>query len=449
MPEVDEHDFVDYGLSSDSQGETSIFDPLVFSTPSIDGLPSIDIYSSCIAGSCACIHLIGDAKAQLKPRRAAQFLFGGSALPSISDQERIFLWSGLINGFAIVDEDCPSSYNCANYDSITGPGAYDEMSALLLEEIQSGKVTLVENQPQCVHSLGAVRKSNGKLRPITDCSRPDGLSINNYMETTFESFSYNSVDTAVTLLEQSDFMSVIDIASAYRSVSVHFDHVHFQGLSWDFGQGPVWLLDQRLCFGLRCAPNIFNSISSFIVKIVNHWGADRVVNYLDDFLVVARDEATCAYQQGLVTTTIQLLGFEVSWKKVTPPFTISTFLGITIDSSIMELSLPMEKVEKLKTFLTSLLDKGCASKKELERAGGLVSHCSYVVRGGRTFSRRIFDLAASYSRQCTSIPLDDNIKDDFNWWLAFCNTFNGRACILKNLYPVPMYTDSSFTGFGA
>ena len=81
--------------------------------------------------------------------------------------------------------------------------------------------------PQCVHSLGAVKKSDGRLRPITDCSRPDGSSINNFMGTTFESLNYNPVDSAVPLLLPYDFMSVVDISATYRSVNVHVDHVKF------------------------------------------------------------------------------------------------------------------------------------------------------------------------------------------------------------------------------
>ena len=168
-----------------------------------------------------------------------------------------------------------------------------------------------------------------------------------------------------------------------------------------------------------------------------------------DFLIIASDEPTCLAHRLLVTNAMELLGFNIAWKKVTAPSTICTFLGITIDSVKMELSLPLEKVQKLHSFLSELMAKGYASKKELERSGGLVSHCSYVIRGGRTFSRRIFDLAASYSRQASQIPLDEEILKDFKWWLAFCNVFNGRACIIKDTYSIPMYSDSSFAGFGA
>ena len=201
--------------------------------------------------------------------------------------------------------------------------------------------------------------------------------------------------------------------------------------------------------GLRCAPNIFDSLSSFIVKIAVSRGASRIVNYLDDFLIVAESASECLRARNIVTSVITLLGFEVSWKKVTDPSQKTTFLGINIDSVAMELSLPMAKVEKLSATIQCLIEKGSATKKELECVGGLVSHCSYVVRGGRTFSRRIFDLSASYNRGAKCIPLDESILADFAWWQKFCECFNGRACILRDLHPIPMYTDSSFLGFGA
>ena len=96
------------------------------------------------------------------------------------------------------------------------------MSDLLVTELQQFKVSKVDYKPHCVHSLG--------LRPITDCSRPDGISINNFMESTFKAFSYNSVEDAVDILQADDYMAVVDITSAYRSVNVNPEHAEFQGL---------------------------------------------------------------------------------------------------------------------------------------------------------------------------------------------------------------------------
>ena len=432
-----------------SIGECTSDSEVIFHTPIFDNIDSIPIYGACIAGSCSCAHYIGEHQAQLKPCRAAQFLFGDHKLDSVDTSEQLYIWNGLMNGFSIVDNDCPATYECTNYDSILAENAHAEMTALLEQELLDHNVILTDQRPRCVHSLGAVWKSSGALRPITDCSRPDDTSINNFMSTTFQSFTYNLVQDAVDRLVVGDFMAVVDIASAYRSVSVKDEDTMFQGLSWDFGSGPVYLRDLRLCFGLRCVPTIFDHISGFIVKKANARGALNVTNYLDDFLVSAIDYDSCLRARDIVTSTIELLGFKVAWKKVTEPSTITTFLGISIDSIKFELSLPIEKVVKLKDTISTVLSRGHTSKKELERLGGFVSYCSYVVRGGRTFSRRIFDLSASYSRRSSKIPLSDAIKDDLQWWASFCDVFNGRACIIRETHPVPMLSDASFMGFGA
>ena len=277
------------------------------------------------------------------PLPGGPVLIGPNALQTISDDDRAYLWEGLLNGFKIVDPDCPASYSCTNYGSIVSEEFKEEMSSLLQAELLSHKVSTPTSPPVCIHALGAVKKSDGRLRPITDCSRPEGSSINNNMATTFSSFSYKSVDTAVQILEPLDFMSVVDISSAYRSVNVHADHTKFQGLRWDFGSGEVTLQDNRLCFGLRCAPNIFNSLSEFIVKIANAWGATKVVNYLDNFFIIASSAEECLKDRNIVTSVVSFLGFEVSWKKVTSPSQVTTFLGITIDSLKMDCLYPWPK----------------------------------------------------------------------------------------------------------
>ena len=325
--------------SSSSPVQASVSDnDLMFITPPFEGVAPVSIYRDYTLGLCLCVHFVGGHPAQLKPCRAAQFLFGEGRLDAIEDEEALFLWKGLVHGFSIVDPDCSANYYCENYDSILEPSAYKEMSALLEQEILDHKVTRVSYKPVCVHSLGAVWKSNGKLRPITDCSRPDGASINNYMSTTFSSFSYNSVQDTVDLLLPGEFMVVVDISSAYRSVNVQANQVCFQGLSWNFGEGngAEYLLDNRLCFGLRCAPNIFDCLSHFIVKIAAARGATRVVNYLDDFLVIGATPQECLSHREIVTSVIYMLGFEKAWKKVTEPSICNIFLGITIDSVAFE-----------------------------------------------------------------------------------------------------------------
>ena len=66
-------------------------------------------------------------------------------------------------------------------------------------------------------------------------------------------------------------------------------------------------------------------------------------------------------------------------------------------------------------------------------------------------ARMTFAVAGLLVVASKAIPLDGSILADFSWRLKFCECFNCRACILRDLHPIPMYTctDSLFMGFGA
>ena len=81
---------------------------------------------------------------------------------------------------------------------------------------------------QCVQALGAIFKPNGSIRPITDCKRPIGLSINNSMHKTCYTFSYSNINSVCSFVQPGDYLCVVDIPNAYRSVNIFPSHVYFQ-----------------------------------------------------------------------------------------------------------------------------------------------------------------------------------------------------------------------------
>ena len=406
----------------------------------------INVYQSCLDGVCDCTYFIEGESSQLLPCRLASFL--KQSCFEISEVESDFIWAGVTEGFKIVDPDCSTKYECKNYKSILEGSFYKEYCDILTEEVKNGLVSEVYQKPVCIHSLGGVEKSNGTLRPITDCSMPERISINNYMESTAKPFSYNSINTVVAQLDKNDYMCVVDLKSAYRSINVYGPHTAYQGFSWDFGDGVKYYKSNRLTFGLKCAPYIFNRISDFIVKIANFYGVEKIVNYLDDFIIIAKNEEECLRQRNVLIEIMEFMGFNISYNKVTEPSKVTVFLGITIDSEKMEISLPQDKVKKLKDCLEYCMGKRFISKKALQKVGGLMSFCSQVVKGGRTFSRRLFDLCAK-ARNKGVIRVSGETQKDFKWWWDFCAVFNCRSLILNDNYDLPMVSDASIKGFGA
>ena len=364
---------------------------------------------------------------------------------------REYLRKGIFSGFDIVDRDAViEPYERQNYNSVLQGNAHSFIDQLICDELQQSKLVITSGKPACVHAVGAVPKPDGKYRPITDCKSPIGGSINNYMESTFHTFSCNTVDNVCESMSRQCFMATVDIAAAYRSIAISPDQWKYQGVSWKVNGVDTYITDTRLCFGLRCAPYVFTQISDFVVKCLARRGFHRVISYLDDFLLFGDSRVECIRAQSELIHLLGDLGFQVAWHKCSSPSQRTRYLGIVFDSVQMTLSLPPDKVEKLHAELNFFVNRLRASKRQLQRLCGVLAHCAKVVRGGRIFSRRIIDMLKSLPEGNPRIRLTDEFRADLAWWADFAEVFNGRAAMIDRNYglgPV-IFTDSSLNGYG-
>ena len=74
-----------------------------------------------------------------------------------------------------------------------------------------------------------------------------------------------------------------------------------------------------------------------------------------------------------------------------------TFLGIKLDTDLMQLSLHADKVRCLQELLRHWKSKKCCTRKELESLVGHLSHAAIVVRPGRIFLCNLFSLLSMVS----------------------------------------------------
>ena len=404
----------------------------------------INVYAECINFNCNCQYFIGSMLCQLKPCRFAAIITTSGVW---ADKYWDLLWH-IAEGFPIVEGDV-DEYNCVNYNSILEKDCKLKMDKIVRRELSESMISEVNFIPHCIHSLGAVPKPDGGIRPITDCSRPEGRSVNSHCGSLFKEFGYKSVDDVVRLLTWGNFMSVVDIKSAYRAVPIRENHRKYMGFKWNLDGVSRTFVDNRLSFGLRLGPQYFQYISNFVHEILLYNYKIESVNYLDDFIAVCKSYDSCLLAQNSMLMVLRGLGFHVAYDKVSPPSTCTTYLGVEIDSVTMELRLPESKLKKLKGLLEMYVSRKKISKKDLESLGGLLSHCAHLVRGGRTFCRRLYNL---YKEVCVKnlkfITMTPEVKSDLNWWRVFCVSFNGIAQINNVNYPYPMVFDSSFKGFG-
>ena len=87
--------------------------------------------------------------------------------PGGMDPDTHFLLDSMIHGFKLLDPRAKiHGYYCNNYESATVT-TIDKIDIIFKTELAAGKLSVVQEQPMCIHAMGAVPKSSGGFRPIT------------------------------------------------------------------------------------------------------------------------------------------------------------------------------------------------------------------------------------------------------------------------------------------
>ena len=404
-----------------------------------------DKHFDCLAKKCELAldyHVIDGIYSPLRPKAWLNLLYSGKTW----DKDTLFILDGVYNGFRVVDPTAAVPiYNCRNYNSCFDGDNLQKMNSIMTAELASGKISVSESRPDQVHALGAVPKPNGSVRHITDCSMPRKTSVNNFMKSTFTTFTFNTIDDVIKDIQPGSFMATVDLQDAYRSVPIYNgDRKHF-GLSWDFGSGPTYLTDNFLCFGSRCSAFIFNRLTDSVTRFMRRQGY-CCYNYLDDFIIIESSFASACAAQNLLIRTLRNLGFYISWKKLISPTQKCRFLGIDIDSVKQKLILPEEKLEKLHRELRFWSGKRTATKFQLQHLCGVLNFCCKIVRGGRVYMFHMIRLLKLFNDQ-RRISLPKSFHDDIAWWKSFSRVFNGCADFFNPEHSyTELYTDACLYG---
>ena len=86
------------------------------------------------------------------------------------------------------------------------------------------------------------------------------------------------------------------------------------------------------------------------------------------------------------------LGIPMAQEKTLDPLTTLAFVGIELDTVLMEARLPQEKPDKCRELLSAFLHRRKVTLQEIQSLTGLLNFACSVVVPGRAFLRRLIDL---------------------------------------------------------
>ena len=302
---------------------------------------------------------------------------------------------------------------------------------------------LHSGSPLQLSPFGVIPKRGqpGKWRLITDLSSPKGHSVNDGIDPSLTSLHYASIDDAVAIIQRlgpGSWLAKLDLKAAYRNVPVHPDDQHLLATCWN----NCIYIDKSLPFGLRSAPKIFSAIADAVLWAMHVNGLPWIIHYLDDFLLLAPPNSDLHHQLLQVAIgTCSELGFTAH--KLAGPTTCLTFLGVEIDSACGQLRLPTEKLLRLKEELGHWHHRSCCTKRELLSLIGVLAHAARVIKPGRSFTRRLIDLASSVSELHHHLHLRHSAKADIAWWRIFAEDWNGVSFFTPTSPSIAFSSDAS------
>ena len=155
----------------------------------------------------------------------------------------------------------------------------------------------------------------------------------------------------------------------------------------------------------------------------------------------------------LALKAFEELGIPVASEKTIPPTTCLPFLGIIVDSSDMSMCVPEEKISEITDLLHFWNGRRKCTKTELLSFTGKLSVICRVVKPGRIFLRRLYDLTKNAKAGHHRIYLNELARGDIQWWIDFLPDWC-RSSIIPESYHIldsdlRLSTDASKVGFGA
>ena len=367
----------------------------------------------------------------------------------MDDDDRTYILAGIKDGFRLVDDDNYGPATCmSNYRSTTVHNR-KLVENRIREEIAAGNYVVTSVKPLACSALGAIPKGLLDIRLIHDLSRPDG-GVNRLASDT--SVSFTTVDKATELIVTGSHLAKIDLKSAYRSIPIRVQDYNLTGLQWRFegDKYPTYLFDSKLPFGAAKSCQIFQRLTDSIVRMMRRKGF-YMLGYIDDMLCVGSDLCNCQDAYDTLIDLIVSLGLVVNESKCCGPVEVITFLGVKINCVTRKLSLPDVKLAEFRVLVDAWSKRRRVTKHELQVFLGKLNWAARVVRGGRTFVRRLIDLLPRAKAANHHIRLTPEAKEDISWWKDGLVNFHG-CCNFVCDVPLPAFMfscDACLSGGGA
>jgi hypothetical protein len=246
-----------------------------------------------------------------------------------------------------------------------------------------------------ISPIGLVQKSDNSWRLISHLSFPSGSSVNDFIHEDFRRVKCSSFDKVVEMISSLGRSAKIgknDIRQAFRLLIINPADFDLMGITFY----DMYYVDKCLPLGLASSC-LFERLSSFLHWLVQYTsGIETLDHYLDDFIFAGSESNNnCKILMDTFMNISSKLGVPIAENKTVWPTTFLTFLGLDIDTLIMVVKIPADKLCKLKAGIQSIVKVKKIKLKDIESVVGLMAFCARAIPSARAFIRQFYDVISS------------------------------------------------------
>ena len=198
-------------------------------------------------------------------------------------------------------------------------------------------------------------------------------------------FKMEGIHTLRDPIKQGDWLAKVDLKDAYFTIPIHASqrkYLRFMmaGQAYEFNCLP---------FGLSSAPWVFTKTLKPVAALLREMGV-RMIVYIDDILILAETKEKAQEQAKALVYLLECLGFIINKKKSElTPAQIMDFLGLTVDTVLMQLRLPGGKMKKIRAEARRMEREERVSAHALSRLIGKMNDTSKVIPPAPLFYRHL------------------------------------------------------------
>ena len=301
-------------------------------------------------------------------------------------------------------------------------------------------VKTVNESDQFVSPIFIRKKKNNEFRMVLNLKW-----LNQYIP--YHHFKMDTFEKALTLVKKDMFFCSVDLRHAYYSVPVAKEHQKYLKFKWNNN------LYMFTCFpnGLALCPRYFTKLLKPVYAKLRNEG-HTCSGFIDDSLLCGDSNRECKDNCEATQSLFKSVGFTINYdKSVLIPSQQITFLGNNIDSHKMIVTLPEDKVSKIKQECGWLIS---VDKEKIRTVasiiGMLVASFSAVQYGKMHYrileSQKIKSLKFNKGDYEARMRICPKMKLELKWWVN--NIDSQFRKITQGNPDITIQTDASLMGYG-